>query len=453
MIFTIFLTNNISYYYEQSQLEIERIKFKGNIEECYKFIVGYSDIDFISRENVNFDFEVFKTNLFTFKSKLLTTSYSYSDLHVLLLLFDSYLSKFPHLIQLVEAPSLHGYKPINDSDLGASDMSTIRSDEDTYYKSEFQFDTGSVISLSSIESKEHFSNKVLESELDSSGLTSKESAEEVQSTQIGENSYQQDQDEILSKTISINESREVFQETFKKKHKTRKRRKRMEKSSSENAGSRNDLSIVDSRSSLQLPLYEKFKWCLELDYTPYLAYLPQVSTFREVLTPAISNLNNRLFLGAYDSRLFNSDDILKDFTDKTPMYDHFKDILTILNFYQKQISNIKMINKFSISIFLISSIINIVAPNENKSDYIRPSFFLLLVLCIYRTRSFIPKEMQQFNPKLCELEIRKTLNHNKIKKNISIFSTEQKEYLTLLQEKMITMGFSKKTYCTKKKNS
>ena len=58
--------------------------------------------------------------------------------------------------------------------------------------------------------------------------------------------------------------------------------------------------------------------------------------------------------------------------------------------------------------------------------------------------------MQQFNPKLCELEIRKTLNHNKIKKNISIFSTEQKEYLTLLQEKMITMGFSKKTYCTKK---
>ena len=169
-----FLTNNISYYYEQCQLEIERMKFKGNIIACYEFISRYSDIHSFSHENINFDFETFKINFYTFKSKLPVTTYSYSDLDVLLLLLDSYLFKLPHLIQLIESPSLNG------SDLGSNDMSTIHSSEDSQ-SSTSQNDALSVVSLSLIEAKGYGSD---ENELNSSGLTSKESVEYISHSSI-----------------------------------------------------------------------------------------------------------------------------------------------------------------------------------------------------------------------------------------------------------------------------
>ncbi|MEC8678122.1 MAG: hypothetical protein VXX85_04640, partial [Candidatus Margulisiibacteriota bacterium] len=132
-----FLTKNIRYYNKKYQLESVKTKYKFHIDKCLEFVNCYSDIKSVSCEDIQFDFETFKTNLVTFKSKFPRTTGLPSNLDILILLLDAYLIKFCYLIELVSSPSLHSYKSLNDSDLATEDMSisTIQSEE--YFPNKF----------------------------------------------------------------------------------------------------------------------------------------------------------------------------------------------------------------------------------------------------------------------------------------------------------------------------
>ena len=214
--------------------------------------------------------------------------------------------------------------------------------------------------------------------------------------------------------------------------------------------SKTDLNIEGRGIFFALPSYEQLKSNISLDYRPYLACLQHVAVFRETLPPIISNLNNRLFLGSYDSRLFNSADMLKDLSDKDPKYDHFKDILVILNFHQKHVVNIKRLHNISMSIFLTISLFAMVYPNDEDDTFKRPIIFFMLLAFCYKVKSYFPNEMKSFNRQKTEDQILSLIESKRNKRSFPLFTVDQKEYLRLVQERLVKNGVANTTYCIKK---